>query len=319
MVHPAVEATVKAIRDLKVQGASNVAERALAAIYTMLADEEGKSTEELKKMIVEAVEALARSRPTEPALREALAFVLRTVKEKEDLPGDVFREAIMYAVDNYVDLKEEVERKIFSYGANLIEDGSTIITHCHSSTLMGVFREAAKEKEFTVIVTETRPRYQGKITARELLQMGVKVVYVVDSAAYYFMREADLYMTGADVITADARVINKVGTALMALAAHEFGVPYYVAASTYKFDPVTILGFREPIEERDPKEVIDPPELPGAEIRNPAFDATPPNLVTGIISELGVFNPYTFVAMVSSKKNVDPELERVIKMALLGE
>ena len=319
MVHPAIEETVKAIKELKIQGASNVAERALAAIYTMLADAEGKSTEELKKMIVEAVEALAKSRPTEPALREALAFVLRTVKEKEDLPGDVFREAVMYAIDRYVDIREEVEKKIYSYGANLIDDGSTVITHCHSSTLMGVFREAAKEKEFTVIVTETRPKYQGKITARELLQMGVRVVYIVDSAAYYFMKDADLYMTGADVITADGRVINKIGTALIALAAHEFGAPYYVAASTYKFDPVTILGFREPIEERDPQEIIDPNELPGAEIKNPAFDATPPHLVTGIISELGVFNPFTFVAMVSSRKNVDPELEKVIKMAFLGE
>jgi len=309
-----VEATARAIRELKIQGARNVAERAISAIYTMLLDLKELPKEELLKKILAAVEVLAKSRPTEPALREALAYVLRNVSELKELPEGVFREALLKALEDYAKKMDEIERKIAEIGSGLIEDGYTVITHCHSSTLMNVFREAAKEKEFRVIVTETRPLYQGKKTAKELLEMGVKVTYIVDAAAYYFMKEADLYMTGADVITADARVINKIGTALIALAAREFGVPYYVTASSYKFDPATILGFREPIEERDPREVIDPEELPGAEIRNPAFDATPPHLVSGIVSEKGVFSPYTFVSLLSSERGVDPALEKVIKL-----
>ncbi len=317
MVHPAISETAKAIKELKIQGARNIAERAVAAIYSMLLDEKEKGTEkeEIIERIKEAVGALAKSRPTEPALRSALAYVLREVTRLKDLPTGIFTDALIESLEKFAERMDETEKKIAEIGSGLIEDGYTIITHCHSSTLMGIFRKASEEKEFTVIVTETRPKYQGKKTAKELLEMGVKVVYIVDSAAYYFMKQADIYMTGADVITADARVINKVGTALIALAAHEFGVPFYVAASTYKFDPATVLGFSEPIEERDPAEVIDPKELKGAEIRNPAFDATPPNLVSGIISEKGVFSPYTFVSLLSSEKTIDPQLETIIKLA----
>jgi len=183
---------------------------------------------------------------------------------------------------------------------------------------MAVFRRAKEEgKEFNVIVTETRPRYQGKITARELLDMGVHVIYVVDSAAYFFMRDADVYMTGSDAITSDGYVINKIGTALMALAADRFNVPYYVAASSLKFDPITIAGYSEPIEERDPSEVIDPHELPGADIRNPAFDATPPELVDGVITELGLFHPQTLPAILLSQKGLDAELEHTISLVEL--
>ncbi len=317
MVHPAVRETYEAIRKLKIQGAGRVAERAVAAIYTLLLSE-NLSKEELIKEITEAVKLLVKSRPTEPALREAMAYVLREMKNRQDLPGEIFRRSLIKVLEDYARKREEIVERIAKIGSGLIEDGYTVITHCHSSTLMKVFEKASQEKEFRVIVTETRPLYQGKMTAKELLQMGVDVTYIVDSAAHYFMKEVDLYLTGADVITADARIINKVGTALIALSAREFGVPYYVVASTFKFDPATIMGFKEPIEERDPSEVIDPSELPGAVVRNPAFDVTPPHLVTGIVSEKGIFTPYTFVSILSSEKYIDAELEKIISLAFGG-
>ncbi len=310
-MHPVVEETAKQIKELKIQGAKRIAERAVAAIYALLLDE----PKDVEKEVVDAVKVLVKTRPTEPALRDAMAFVLRELRKGKDLPPPERIRQLKRSLENYAEHMKEVDAAIGRIGARLIEDGYTVITHCHSSTLMRVFEEASKEKKFTVIVTETRPRYQGKITAKELLGMGVDVMYIVDGAAHYFMKDVDLYMTGADVITADGRVINKIGTALMAVSAREMGVPYYVAASTYKFDPATILGYKEPIEERDPKEVIDPKELPGAKIRNPAFDVTPPRYITGIVSELGVLTPHAFVSTLSQQKHIDRALEEIIRLS----
>lgn len=290
------------IRALRVQGARNVALAALKAVKIVA---ERSSDADLVDSVKNIVLELARTRPTEPAMRDALTYVLRHLSSKEEL---------LKAIDRYEDEIREAENKIADYGARRVPDGGVVITHCHSTTAVHVLTRAKEVgKEFRVIVTETRPKYQGKITARELLEAGIPVTYVVDSAAYLFMRDADLYITGADAITSDGYVVNKVGTALIALAAKRFDVPYYVAASTLKYDPVTAAGFEEPIEERDPSEVIDPSELPGAEIRNPAFDVTPPDLVDGIISEIGVYAPQIFPAMVAQQKGVS-DLEEVIAL-----
>ncbi len=307
-----VDKAVREIKALQVQGARNVARRAIQAIKELVLSRKWNKGD-LVKAIQNAVVRLARSRPTEPAMRDALTYVLRGVAELRD--REDFAEALVGKLEVYEKELESMIRKIAEFGARKIPDGGTVITHCHSSELMAVFRRAREEgKEFTVIVTETRPRYQGKITARELLDMGVRVVYTVDAAAYYFMNKADVYMTGADAITSDGYVVNKIGTALIALAADRFNVPYYVVASSLKFDPVTMAGFSEPIEERDPREVIDPSEIPGAEIRNPAFDATPPELVDGIITEMGIYHPQALAAVMVSEKKVDEKLEEVVAL-----
>ena len=301
--------TAEDIKALRVQGARNVAKAALDAIIKLLETHPS----DIKDSVVSAVKVLAATRPTEPALRDAMTFVLRKLVETED-PDE-----LIAAIRNYEQEMVDAERRIAEIGSRKIPDGGTVITHCHSSTAINVLVEAHRQgKDFKVIVTETRPRYQGKLTARDLLSAGIPVVYVVDSAAYFFMHDADVYLTGADAITSDGYVANKIGTALMAVAARRFDVPYYVAATTLKYDPVTAAGYWEPIEERDPREVIDPSELPGAEIRNPAFDLTPPDLVTGIISEIGIYGPQVFPLMVMQHRHIDPSLEEEIALFRLA-
>ena len=297
-----VQKIIEDIRALRVQGAKNVALAALKAVRIVA---ERSSDENLRENVKNVVYELAKTRPTEPAMRDALTYVLRNLSSKD---------ALLRAIDRYEDEVLDAEKKIADYGARRVPDGGTVITHCHSTTVVSVLRRAKEMgKEFRVVVTETRPLYQGKLTAKDLLAAGIPVIYVVDSAAYLFMQDADMYLTGADAITSDGYVVNKVGTALMAAAADRFNVPYYVAASTLKYDPVTAAGFPEIIEERDPAEVIDPKELPGAEIRNPAFDVTPPDLVDGIISEIGIYSPQIFPAMVAQQKGVS-DLEEVIAL-----
>ncbi len=302
-----VQKIIEDIRALRVQGARNVALAALQAVRIVA---ERSSEENLRDAVRKVVVDLARTRPTEPAMRDALTYVLRNLSSRDEL---------LRAIDRYEEELRDAERRIADYGSRKVPDGGTVITHCHSTTVINVLRRAKEDgKDFRVIVTETRPLYQGKLTAKDLLSAGIPVTYVVDSAAYLFMRDADLYITGADAITSDGYVVNKIGTALIAVAAERFDVPYYVAASTLKYDPVTAAGYPEIIEERDPAEVIDPSEIPGAEIRNPAFDVTPPDLVDGIISEIGVYSSQIFPAMVAQAKGVSPDLEEVIALFRLA-
>jgi ribose 1,5-bisphosphate isomerase len=187
----------------------------------------------------------------------------------------------------------EAKEKMMEVGARRIKDGDTILTHCHSSVVTGTIVKAhEKGKKFRVIQTETRPKYQGRITAYELIETGVDTTMIVDSAARHYMKEIDFVLVGSDAITSEGNVINKIGTSQVALAAWEARIPFYVVSTLLKFDPVTIHGTYEAIEERETAEIWEsPPE--GLKIRNPAFDVTRRDYVHGLITEEGVISPHS--------------------------
>jgi ribose 1,5-bisphosphate isomerase len=183
-------------------------------------------------------------------------------------------------------------------GVKRITDGSRVLTHCHSSAVSEILRTAkANEIDFELFLTETRPRYQGRITAREMTEAGVKATMLVDSAVRTFLNQVDLVLVGSDAITSEGNVINKIGTSLIALAAQEARTPFYIATELLKFDPQTIHGDFEVIEERPTVEVWpDPPE--GLMIRNPAFDVTRREYIHGIICEEGLISPPSIMEVV---------------------
>jgi ribose 1,5-bisphosphate isomerase len=181
------------------------------------------------------------------------------------------------------------KNKIADIGSAKIEPDTTILTHCHSSTVMSILK-VARDKNINVICTETRPRYQGRITAKELLSAGIETRMIVDSAARFYMNGADLVLVGADVITSEGNVLNKIGTSMVALAAQESRTRFYVASTILKFDPATTFGNIAEIEHRSRAEVWDKPPR-GLKILNPAFDVTPRDYIDGIITEKGVFAP----------------------------
>jgi len=156
--------------------------------------------------------------------------------------------------------------------------------------------QKAKEqgKKFTVYNTETRPRYQGRITAENIAKMGIPVVHFVDSAGRTFLKKADLFLFGCDAITAEGKIYNKIGTENFAEFANENRIPTYSVTNSWKFDPLTSFGTEEKIEQRDPKEVWENPPA-GVTIMNPAFEIISPDIITGIITELGIFKPETLI------------------------
>ncbi|MGC8949522.1 MAG: S-methyl-5-thioribose-1-phosphate isomerase, partial [Thermoprotei archaeon] len=148
-------------------------------------------------------------------------------------------------------------------------------------------------KNIKVYVNETRPKYQGYITALELSREGIDVTLVIDAAAGYFLRNADLVLVGADAISSHGALVNKIGTSQLALLARTMNVPFYSAAETYKFSPNTMIGEMIEIEERDYTEVVDKDFIDKYKInvRNPAFDITPPQYISAIITEKGIIPP----------------------------
>jgi ribose 1,5-bisphosphate isomerase len=169
------------------------------------------------------------------------------------------------------------------------------MTHCNSSAALEIIKAAHNQgKEIKVYATETRPLYQGHITAQILSKEGIDVSLICDNAIRLFIGKVDKIVVGADAIAANGALINKIGTSLVALAAKEATIPFFVGAETIKFSPETIVGELIEIEERPYTEVISPDVLANignVKVRNPAFDITPPAYIDMIVTEKGVIPP----------------------------
>jgi ribose 1,5-bisphosphate isomerase len=299
IVLKAVKKIAKDIRALKIQGATNVAIQAVKAICSDLSDLDNVEKAHVEKSLKKGRKALVETRETEPMMRNGLRYIESRINEEEWEKKEEFLNIVKDTEDTILDLFGETKKRLTEIGTRRILDGITILSHCHSSSVTETLLKA-KEKgvAFKVIITETRPKYQGRITAKELTDAEIDTTMIVDSAARYFMKEADLVMVGCDAITSEGNVINKIGTSQVASAAHEARIPFYVLTTLLKFDPVTIHGEFEVIEERSTNEVWEnPPEK--LKIRNPAFDITKRGYIHGIISEVGIISPHSILDAVN--------------------
>ena len=289
------------IRRLEVQGARNVAIAAIKAIKTLAKETKAKNKKEFLKELSEAKEILFVSRETEPLMRNAVRWIMSQVEKSGMERVRELAEIVSLGSQQFLKNLEDSKEKIAEIGARRIRNNSVILTHCHSSTVTYLLRKARLEgKSFRIICTETRPVFQGRITAKEMLELGLNTTLIVDSAARFFMNQADLVIVGADAITSEGNVINKIGTSMMALVAHEARTPFYVVCELLKFDPATMYGDYEKIEERNPNEIWEnPPE--NLIIRNPAFDVTRRDFIHGIICEEGIISPHSVIEVMHRK------------------
>ncbi len=268
--------TVRDIKSLKIQGAENIAIKAVEAFAEKI--KETKSEQQLKKYL----KILSEARATEPALRNALNYCFANYKKNPMIA----KEVLAHFKNN--------QKVIAEKGASLIKNGMKIFTHCHASTVERVLVEAHRQgKKFTVYNTETRPRYQGRITATELSKAGIKVVHTVDSAGRQLLRQCDLFLIGCDSITTSEKIINKIGTEGLFDAAQESKVPVYICTNSWKYDTASTDKKDTEIEQRDGKEVWDKPPK-NVTIFNPAFEKIDLKKSKGIVSELGILKPKKF-------------------------
>jgi methylthioribose-1-phosphate isomerase len=223
---------------------------------------------------------------------------------------EAMRAALLAEAERLADEDVEINRRIGAAGAAVIPAGANVLHHCNTGALatvdygtaLGVIRTAWEHgNPLHVWVDETRPRLQGAhLTAWELVQAGIPMHLIVDSAAGHLMRagKVDVVLFGADRIAANGDVANKIGSYALAVLAHENGIPCYSVAPTSTIDLNIATGDEIPIEERDPSEVtvLDGVHVApdGAPAANPAFDVTPHRYLTGIITEEGVcYPPFT--------------------------
>lgn len=291
------------ITSLKIQGATNVAKYGVKILKEFVFRHRDLPLNELWKQMKKAERLIYNSRATEPAMRNGLEYLLTKAEVERDEKGtdmDLAESIGIYA-EEYLELLANSKKKISEIGAKRIAnwddpDDFTIFTHCHSSVTTGILLKAWEEgRKFNVVCTETRPRYQGRMTANELIEAGIPTKMVVDSAMRWAVRTHDIKMiiTGADAITSEGTVLNKIGSRLLALVAREMHIPYYVATPLLKFNPDTAFGVLEEIDMRSYKEVWeDKPET--LKILNPAFETVSRRYIDGLITEAGIY-PATIV------------------------
>lgn len=289
------------IQELNIKGARNVAIAALQAIEIVAKETKTKNRRTFLEELSKARQILFASRPTEPLMRNAVNWVVSKVETCKRSEVSELSRVVSSCSCEFIRGLEASRDQIAGIGGNRIRNGMVVFTHCHSSTVTHLLKRAKEGgKTFEVICTETRPAFQGRITAKELVDLGVKTTLIVDSAARSFMKEADIVVVGADAITSEGNVVNKIGTATIAAVAQEARVPFYVVSELLKFDPATLHGEYEVIEERSQDEVWK--EAPGKlTVRNPAFDVTRREYVRGIVCEEGVIPPETVCEIVRRK------------------
>ena len=251
-----VRDTADRIRKLQVQGARNIAIAAVKAIQTQAERTKAKNKTAFIAELKEAQTILAASRETEPLMRNAIRYIYTKAQDADTEKVTELIHLIISAANQFLadfNVSKELTAEI---GAKRIRDGMVIFTHCHSSTVTRMIAKAKNQgKIFKVICTETRPAFQGRITAKELVDLGIETTFIVDSAARTFIGRCRLVVVGADAITSEGNVVNKIGTSAIAVLAHEARKPFYVVSELLKFDPETLGGECEKIEQRSPTEV----------------------------------------------------------------
>jgi methylthioribose-1-phosphate isomerase len=264
--------TAEAIRNMTVRGAPAIGAAAAFGLALAAFESRAQSAAPFLSDLETAAQTLKASRPTAVNLAWAVDRVMKVIREKsigeQGVAVNDLRLAVLTEAQRIADEDVEINNRMAAHGAALIEDGDTIIHHCNTGALavvdwgtaLGVIRTAHEQgKRLHVLVDETRPRLQGaRLTAWELQKYGIPYEIITDNMAGYFLRSGQVQkvLFGADRITANGDVANKIGTYMLALAAHDNGIPAYSVAPTSTIDLSLADGNQIPIEERDTDEVL---------------------------------------------------------------
>jgi len=292
-ISPEIISLIDEIRDDKVNGASQLARQAVKVLKVAA---EHSRTDSVEQFLLELNGVGERLMVARPAMAPVFSIVSRFLGAVSQVSVDVGLDSIkslaISKADELANDSLQAVAQIVNYGAKLITEGDRIMTHSYSSTVMAVLKEAfAKHKHIEIIATRSGPGRTGERIAQELGRSGLPVTFIDDAAMGLYISVANKVMVGADRVCADGDIINGIGTYQLALAAEKAGIPFYVLCETLKFD----LGLKSgevDLEEKEPSEIVEPGALPpGVRVKNPYFDITPLELVTGVVTENGLLIP----------------------------
>ena len=285
------------IRSMRTRGAGRIACAAVQGLMIAAEESRASTPAELLEDVAQAARALYNTRPSAVSLPNGLRYFFTRLEAKVNETTDIatIRQHARDIGQSFITMSNNAVKAIGQIGSRFIDDGDVIFTYCNSATAVEILITAHQMgKQFSVYVPETRPKYQGHISATWLDDAGIACYLITDNAIRYLMGHADKVFVGADAIAANGAVLNKIGTSMVALAANEARLDFFVAAESYKFSPLTMLGELIQIEEREASEVVPTEQLAvwkHVTVRNPAFDLTPPEYIDAIITEQGQIPP----------------------------
>ena len=321
----------EAIRRLKVRGAPAIGLTAAFGVYLAARASKATEVEELLSDIDRAAKYLATARPTAVNLFWALRRMQKCARQKAAAIPDVetVKAALLAEAQSMIQEDNAVCLSIGYHGLTLLRPGMNLLTHCNAgglgtaqwgTALAPIYLAHEQGYSLRVYVDETRPVLQGaRLTAWELQQAGVHAVLICDNMAGFLMQRGriDAIIVGTDRVTANGDVVNKIGTYSLAVLARHHGIPFYVAAPRSSIDLETSKGEMVTIEERDADEITSafgvrtaPQDI---EVYNPAFDVTPAELVTAMITEVGILRHPCEVLLAEAKHTAFKMSEAVRK------
>ena len=298
------------IKSEEFRGPTRVTQAALRALSQASQASSKRSLSEFLEEQAAFGDQLIRTRPTAILLANGVREVLDAIKKgaNQGLEVPALQDIVAKTVDSFLAEIQHSVDQISEIGARRVRNGDTVLCYGFSTSVLSIVAKAQQQgKNLRVIVSESRPELEGRTMAKELLKLDVPTTMIIDSAVSYFMKDIDRVLIGADAVAANGAVINKIGTSTIAAIAHLSRVNVFVAASIYKFSPETIFGELVEIEELDPSLVI-PNEMmsqfKGMQIRNPAFDVTPPEHIDLILTERGVIPPQGVIMILRQRGGI---------------
>jgi methylthioribose-1-phosphate isomerase len=316
------QVVAECIRTMKIRGAPAIGIAAAMGIALGAQDIRAGNFKEFMQALDPIFHEMLSTRPTGVNIKWAVERIRNFLKKRRDESVDRLKELLIEEAKRVLEEDIEVNKAIGRWGTEFIKDGNTILTHCNAGALatggygtatapMFVAREQGKR--FEVFVDETRPVLQGaRLTSWELMQEGISVTLITDSAAGAFMKmgKIDLVIVGTDRTVRNGDVANKIGTYTLAVLCKEHKIPFYVAAPMSSIDFSISTGAKIPIEERSAEEVTHvfgkcqiAPD--GVKARNLAFDVTPHRYITAIITEKGAFKPKDLKKLMKDDVNLE--------------
>ena len=304
ITYDSAASVAEGIRSMVVRGAPAIGCAAAYGVALEALTLKNTSSEDFSKGMEDAFVVLQQSRPTAINLFWAIDRMRSIMNENLDLSSNEIADILLKEAHKVKKEDIEINRAMGSFGAELLQDGARVLTHCNAGALataghgtaLGVIRSAVETgKKISVIADETRPFLQGaRLTAWEMVRENIPVTLISDNMSGHLMSrgEVDAVVVGTDRVAGNGDVANKIGTYMVAVLANRHNIPFYVACPLSTIDRSIASGSDIPIEERPTKEVTGYKDYQwaaeGVSVRNPAFDVTPAELVTGLITEKGI-------------------------------
>lgn len=286
---------IKEIENMNVKGGSPFGRAAAWAFKLAIEKEDLNNYDELKERFNALTIRMHELKPTMATIYNSCQLINNLVEDNKNEILHELKHKINKLCDKIIESSFEAVEKLSEYGANLIRENDTILMHSYSSTLMGIFKEAAFQgKKFKVICTESRPLRESRNAVKILQELGIDIMFISDASVFEFMPLANLIIMGADTLASDGSVANKMGSAQIARLAKSCKKPVFFATELYKLDTRTQFGYKIELEKRTKWELVNENDFENfnhLEVINQFFDITPACDISGIITEYGVLAP----------------------------